>query len=198
MDQTVKDRIYAFLEQRDTGVQAEVLASEAMGLHGARGPIADKVVRAAIDDDPRFVCDRSGRWYLRPPGQGKTLREVSFFCFGLVPSADAEVYELAGRKVQMGGRETLFPTVRVRMDEREKSLDSYAEGMRDAIPVGFQWSRMRRDLNRLSRLVMGRGIEDSGICLFRLGRHFLSRCEVAFCRGSGFCYGAVFCVGSRG
>ncbi len=172
MDQTVKDRIYAFLEQRDTGVHAEVLASEALGLHGARGPIADKVVRAAIDDDSRFACDRGGLWYLRPPGQGKTLQEVSFFCLGVVASADAEVYELAGRKVQMGGRETLFPTVRVRMDEREESLDSYAEGMRDAIPVGFQWSRMRRDLNRLSRLVMGRGIVDSGICLFRLGRHF--------------------------
>ena len=198
MDKTVKDRIYAFLEQRDTGVQAEVLAYEALGLHGARGPVADKVVRAAVDDDSRFVCDRNGMWYLRPPGQGKTLREVSFFCFGLVPSADAEVYALAGRKVQMGARETLFPPVQVRMDGREGILDSYAEEVRDAIPVGFQWSRMKRDLNRLSRLVMGKAIVDSGICLFRLGAAFLSRCPFAFCRGPGFCYGAVFCVGSRG
>ncbi len=172
MDQTVKDRIYAFLEQRDTGVHAEVLASEALGLHGARGPIADKVVRAAIDDDPRFVCDNSGIWYLRPLGQGKTLREVSFFCFGLIPSADAEVYALAGRKVQMGARETLFPTVQVRRDGRENTLDSFAEGVSDAVPVGFQWSRMRRDLNRLSRLMMGNAIVDSGICLFKLGRRF--------------------------
>ncbi len=172
MDQTVKDRIYAFLEQRDTGVHAEVLASEALGLHGARGPIADRVVRAAIDDDPRFVCDNSGIWYLRPPGQGKTLREVSFFCFGLIPSADAEVYALAGRKVQMGARETLFPTVQVRRDGRENTLDSFAEGVSDAVPVGFQWSRMRRDLNRLSRLMMGNAIVDSGICLFKLGRRF--------------------------
>ena len=172
MNQTVKDRIYAFLEQRDTGVHADVLAYEALGLHGAHGSIADKVVRAAIDDDPRFVCDRSGMWYLRPPGQGKTLREVSFFCFGLIPSADAEVYVLAGRKVQMGARETLFPPVQVRMGDREGILDSYAEGMRDAIPVGFQWSRMRRDLNRLSRLMMDKDVVDSGICLFRLGRRF--------------------------
>lgn len=172
MEQTVKDRIYAFLEQRDTGVHAEVLASEALGLHGARGPIADKVVRAAIDDDSRFACDNSGIWYLRPPGQGKTLREVSFFCFGLIPSADAEVYALAGRKVQMGARETLFPTVQVRRDGRENTLDSFAEGVSDAVPVGFQWSRMRRDLNRLSRLMMGNAIVDSGICLFKLGRRF--------------------------
>ena len=172
MDQTVKDRIYAFLEERDTGVQAEVLASEALGLHGARGSIADKVVRAAIDDDSRFVCDNSGMWYLRPPGQGRTLQEVSFFCFGLIPSADAEVYALAGRKVQVGGRETLFPTVRIRRGDREESLDSYAEEVRDAIPAGFQWSRMKRDLNRLSRLMMGKAIVDSGICLFRLGRRF--------------------------
>ena len=172
MNQTVKDRIYAFLEERDTGVHAEVLASEVLGLRGARGSIADKVVRAAIDDDPRFVCDRSGMWQLRPPGQGKTLREVSFFCFGLIPSADAEVYVLAGRKVQMGGRETLFPMVQVRLDGREGILDSFAEGVSDAIPVGFQWSRMQRGLNRLSRLVMGKAIVDSGICLFRLGRRF--------------------------
>ncbi|MDE2797648.1 MAG: GIY-YIG nuclease family protein [Gemmatimonadota bacterium] len=172
MNKTVKDRIYAFLEQRDTGVHAEVLASEALGLYGARGPIADKVVRAAVEDDSRFVCDRSGMWYLRPPGQGKTLREVSFFCFGLVPSADAEVYALAGRKVQMGGRETLFPMVQVRLDGREGILDSFAEGVSDAIPVGFQWSRMRRDLNRMSRLMMGKDVVDSGICLFRLGRRF--------------------------
>ncbi|MCY3869782.1 MAG: GIY-YIG nuclease family protein [Gemmatimonadetes bacterium] len=172
MNQIVKDRIYAFLEQRDTGVHADVLASEALGLHGARGSIADKVVRAAIDDDPRFVCDRSGMWYLRPPGQGKTLREVCFFCFGLVPSENAEVYELAGRKVQMSERETLFPPVQVRMGDREGILDSYAEGMRDAIPAGFQWSRMRRDLNRMSRLMMGKDVVDSGICLFRLGRRF--------------------------
>lgn len=172
MNQTVKDRIYAFLEQRDTGVHADVLAYEALGLHGAHGSIADKVVRAAIDDDPRFVCDRNGMWYLRPPGQGKTLREVCFFCFGLIPSADAEVYVLAGRKVQMGARETLFPPVQVRMGDREGILDSYAEGMRDAIPVGFQWSRMRRDLNRMSRLMMGKDVVDFGICLFRLGRRF--------------------------
>ncbi len=172
MNQTVKDRIYDFLEQRDTGVHAEILASEVLGLRGARGSIADKVVWAAIDDDLRFVCDNNGMWYLRPPGQGKTLREVSFFCFGLIPSADAEVYVLAGRKVQMGGRETLFPTVRVRMDEREEILASYVEEIKDAIPAGFQWSRMQRDLNRLSRLMMGNAIVDSGICLFRLGRRF--------------------------
>ena len=172
MNQTVKDRIYDFLEQRDTSVQAEVLASEVLGLRGARGSIADKVVRAALDDDPRFVCDRSGMWQLRPPGQGKTLREVSFFCFGLVPSADAEVYALAGRKVQMGGRETLFPMVQVRLDEREEILASYVEEIKDAIPVGFQWSRMRRDLNRVSSMVMDNTIVDSGICLFRLGRRF--------------------------
>ena len=111
MNKTVKDRLYVFLEQRDAGVHAEVLASEALGLHGARGPIADKVVRAAIDDDSRFVCDRSGMWYLRPPGQGKPLREVSFFCFGLIPSENAEVYVLAGRKVQMGARRC-FPRFR--------------------------------------------------------------------------------------
>ena len=172
MNTTVKDRIYAFLEQRGTGVHAEVLAYEALGLHGARGPIADKVVRAAIDDDPRFVCDGSGMWYLRPPGQGKTLREVSFFCFGLIPSADAEVYALAGRKVQTHGRETLFPTVQVRRDNQEEILASYVEEIKNAIPAGFQWSRMQRDLNRLSRLVMGKAIVDSGICLFRLGRRF--------------------------
>lgn len=172
MNQTVKDRIYDFLEQCDTSVHAEVLASEVLGLRGARGPIADKVVRAAVDDDSRFVCDNSGLWYLRPPGQSKTLREVSFFCFGLIPSADAEVYALAGRKVQMGGRETLFPMVQVRLDGREGILDSFAEGMSDAIPAGFQWSRMRRDLNRISRLVVGTRIVDSGICLFRLGRRF--------------------------
>ena len=172
MNTTVKDRIYAFLEQRGTGVHAEVLAYEALGLHGARGPIADKVVRAAIDGDPRFVCDGGGMWYLRPPGQGKTLWEVSFFCFGLIPSADAEVYALAGRKVQMRGRETLFPSVQVRMDDREEILASYAEEVRDAIPSGFQWTKIQRSLNRLSRLTMGRAIVDSGICLFRLGRRF--------------------------
>ena len=192
MDQTVKDRIYAFLEQRDTGVHAEVLASEALGLHGAHGSIADKVVRAAIDDDSRFVCDRNGMWYLRPPGQGKTLREVSFFCFGLIPSADAEVYALAGRKVQMGACETLFPPVQVRMGDREGILDSYVEGVRDAIPAGFQWSRMRRDLNRLSRLMMDKDVVDSGICLFRLGRHFCpdvrlhSVDDLAFAMGLSF------------
>ena len=172
MNQTVKDRIYAFLEQRDTGVHADVLAYEALGLHGAHGSIADKVVRAAIDDDPRFVCDRSGMWYLRPPGQGKTLREVSFFCFGLIPSENAEVYVLAGRKVQIRGDEALFPAVQVRMDAREEILVSYAEEVRDAIPAGFQWPRMKRDLNRLCFLMMGKDVVDSGICLFRLGRHF--------------------------
>lgn len=172
MNQTVKDRIYDFLEQRDTGVHAEVLAYEALGLHGARGPIADKVVRAAVEDDSRFACDGDGLWYLRPPGQEKNLREVSFFCFGLIPSADAEVYALAGRKVQMGRRETLFPMVQVRLDGREEILDSFAEGVSDAIPAGFQWPKMRRDLNRVSRMVMGKDVVDSGICLFRLGRHF--------------------------
>ena len=72
----------------------------------------------------------------------------------------------------MGARETLFPPVQVRMGDRERILDSYAEGVKDAIPAGFQWSRMRRDLNRLCLLMMGKDVVDSGICLFRLGRHF--------------------------
>ena len=58
------------------------------------------------------------------------------------------------------------------MDEREEILVSYLEEIKDAIPVGFQWPRMKRDLNRLYLLMMGKDVVDSGICLFRLGRHF--------------------------
>ena len=170
MSKTVKDRIRDFLEQRDTGVRAEVLAYEAMGLRGAVGSIADKVVRAAVEADPCFVCDSGGMWYLKSPARETPLREISFVCVGLVPSADAEVYALAGRKVHNG--ETLFPPVRIRMGERAEIWASYAEFAKDAVMVGFQWPKIQRDLNRLSRAAMGEAIVDSGICLFRLGRQF--------------------------
>lgn len=172
MGKTVKKRIRDFLEQRDTGVHAEVLAYEALGLRGAVGPIADKVVRAAVEGDPGFVCDSDGMWRLKPPGRDTSLREISFVCVGLVPSVDAEMYVLAGRKVHRHGGETPFPPVRIRMGERTDTWASYAEFVKDAVMVGFQWSKIQRDLNGLSRAAIGAAIADSGICLFRLGRRF--------------------------
>ena len=171
--ETVVDRIFAFLDASEGPVLAEVLAQEAMGLLGARGPIADKVVQAAVDGDPRFVCRADGLWYLKPPGKAKTLQEVSFFCYGLVGAVDADVYALAGRKVQLHGRETLFSVVEIDADDRgQMALASFAELAVDSVPAAFQLPTTQRTLNRLGRMVMGRSIFDSGICLFRLGRYF--------------------------
>ena len=172
MSETVKQRIRDFLEQRDTGVRAEVLAYEALGLRGAVGPIADKVVRAAVEGDPGFVCDSGGMWYLKSSVRETALREISFVCVGLVPSADAEVYALAGRKVHERGSETPFPSVEIRPGERAETWISYAEFAKDAVMVGFQWPKIRRAVNGLSRAAMGEAIAESGICLFRLGRRF--------------------------
>ena len=105
MSETVKQRIRDFLAHHDAGVRAEVLAYEALGLRGAVGAIADRVVRAAVAGDPGFVCDSGGMWYLKSSVRETALREISFVCVGLVPSADAEVHALAGRKVQVDGRE---------------------------------------------------------------------------------------------
>lgn len=172
MSETVKQRIRDFLAHHDAGVRAEVLAYEALGLRGAVGAIADKVVRAAVAGDPGFVCDSGGMWYLKSSGRETALREIAFVCVGLVPSANAEVHALAGRKVQMDGRETLFPPVRIRMGERAETWVSYAEFAKDAVLVGFQWPKVQRAVNGLSRAAMGEAIAESGICLFRLGRRF--------------------------
>ena len=171
--ETGRDRLYAFLEDSETGVRAETLALKVLGLKGARGAIAEKVVQAAIDDDPRFVQMHDGLWRLKPPGQGTTLQEVSFVCTGLIASVDSNVYALAGRKVQVRGSETLFPSVEIATDEKGKeALVSFAAFAKDAVPAGFRLPKMQKELNRLGRIVIGNSVLEGGICLFRLGRRY--------------------------
>ena len=170
---TGRDRIYAFLEDNETGVRAETLVLEVLGLKGARGVIAEKVVQAAIDNDPRFVHGHDGLWRLKPPGQGTTLSEASFVCLGLIASADSDVYALAGRKVQTHGREALFPSVEIVADGKGKeALASFADFAKDAVPAGFRLHKTQKGLNRLGRIVIGNLILEGGICLFRLGRRY--------------------------
>jgi len=171
--ETGRDRIYAFLEDHETGVRAETLALEVLGLKGARGVIAQKVVQAAVDDDPRFAQGHDGLWRLKPPGQGTTLQEASFVCTGLIASVDSDVFALGGRKVQMRGSEVLFPSVEIVPDDKGKeALLSFAAFAKDAVSAGFRLPGRQKGLNRLCRIVIGHSVLDGGICLFRLGRRY--------------------------
>ena len=171
----VKTRLVSFLEAHPNGVEAEVLAREAMGFQGMiNGPIAEKVVSAAIEGDGRFVRLASGKWILNTQKKSVGLGAALFVCVGCVSSQDgSDDVALAGRKVQLGGDSTLFAPVVVNVtDEGYEALSSFAHFADGALPVAFRLPRYRSALNRLGRMVLGRTFLQDGICLFRMGRRF--------------------------
>ena len=170
----VKARLVSFLEAHPDGVSADVLAREALGLKGAQGAIAEKVVSAAIDKDGRFVRVGAGKWVLKAQNKTMGLNAALFVCLGCVVGADGnDAVALAGRRVQMDGDEALFPPVVVQVDgEGYETLASFTHFAEGAVPVAFRLPRYRSVVNRLGRMILGRSFLQEGICLFRLGRRF--------------------------
>lgn len=171
----VKTRMVSFLEAHPNGVEAAVLAREAMGFQSTiNAAIAEKVVSAAIEDDGRFVRLASGKWTLKTKSKSVGLEAALFVCMGCVPSQEgSNDVALAGRRVQMGGDTTLFTPVVVNVtDEGYEALSSFAQFAEGALPVAFRLPRYRSALNRLGRMVLGRTFLQDGICLFRMGRRF--------------------------
>ncbi|MFT5365752.1 MAG: hypothetical protein ACI8V2_000693 [Candidatus Latescibacterota bacterium] len=175
MAETVaKTRLVSFLEAHPEGVEAEVLAREALDLRGAQGAIAEKVVSTAIDDDGRFVRLASGKWVLKAKGKAVGLDAAMFVCLGCVPSEEGgDHVALAGRRVQMRADDALFAPVVAGIDgDGYEALSSFAHFAEGAMPVAFRLPRYRSALNRLGRMVLGRSFLQDGICLFRFGRRF--------------------------
>lgn len=168
----VKTRLVSFLEAHPEGVDADVLAREALGLVGAQGAVAEKVVSAAIDDDVRFARLASGKWTLKTKRKAVGLDTALFVSLGCVPSQEGgDDVSLAGRRVQVRGEEALFAPVVISVDNQGyDALMSFAHFAEGAIPVAFRLPRYRSALNRLGRMVLGRSFLQDGICLFRLGR----------------------------
>jgi DNA polymerase III epsilon subunit-like protein len=170
----VKARLVSFLEAHPNGVAADVLAREALGIKGAQGAIAEKVVSAAIDNDGQFVRLGSGKWVLKAQNKAIGLQAALFVCLGCVHSTEGgDAVALAGRRIQMNGDEALFPPVVVRVDgEGYEILSSFTHFSEGAVPVAFRLPRYRSAVNRLGRMILGRSFLQEGICLFRLGRRF--------------------------
>ncbi|MBT3604612.1 MAG: GIY-YIG nuclease family protein [Candidatus Latescibacteria bacterium] len=168
----VKTRLVAFLEAHPEGVDPDVLAREALGIVGAKGAIAEKVVSAAIDDDARFARLASGKWALKTKRKAVDFDTALFVSLGCVPSQEGgDEVALAGRRVLVRGEEALFAPIVVGVDsDGYDALMSFAQFAEGAIPVAFRLPRYRSALNRLGRMVLGRSFLQEGICLFRLGR----------------------------
>lgn len=176
----VKAQLVSFLEARPEGVEASELAQEALGLRGAQGAIAEKVVLAAIDDDGRFVRLASGKWVLKAKGKAVELESAMFVCLGCTQSQDGQDdLALAGFRVQVHGAGTSFGPVVVRVDDDGyEALSSFAHFVEGALPVAFRLPRYRSVVNRLGRMVLGKSFLKDGICLFRLGRRFFPEVDL--------------------
>ncbi|MCZ6633243.1 MAG: GIY-YIG nuclease family protein [bacterium] len=172
----MKERVYSFLADRTEGVPSEEIVAVVLRLQGAKGLVAEKIVKAAVEDDPQFVLDANGGWSLQ--ASETPLRAATFVTLGfgeVPPDVDDDLtahFELAGRRVQMEGPETAFPgaVIGEGEPESEKVLSAFSTFLEGGIPVAFRLPRLVRSFNELTRFLLGRPIMSEGICLHRLGR----------------------------
>ena len=167
----VSDRLYTFLVSRGGEVGSEEVAREALGLQGARGAIADKVVETAAAEDPRVVRGGQG-WMIATLSRHRTLRDAGYLV--IAHSTHEGTHAVAANRVGFeGAAETIEGSFA--NDERAKAIDLLTGIERlsaSALPVGFRLPGTREQINRLSRTWLGRPVleEEEGLCLFRLAR----------------------------
>ncbi len=167
----MSDRVYTFLVSRDGEVESEEIAEEALGLQGARGSVADRVVAAAAADDSRVVRGTTG-WTIVTTPMRRSLRDVRYVVVAHASRDDR--HALAATSVGFDGRPGRSGGS-FAGDERAAASQTLAEievlGKR-AIPVAFRLPGVRGEINRLSRTWLGRSVldESEGLCLFRLAR----------------------------
>lgn len=173
-DAVIKTKFVEFLEAHPEGATADVLAQEVMGLQGAQGAIAQKVVSTALEGDARFARLASGMWTFKARGKKVGLDATLFVCLGCVSRQDGgDGIWLAGRRMQLQGDVAPFAKTWVGLDgDGFDTLQAFANFSEGAVPVAFRLPRFRSAINRLGRMILGRPFLPHGICLFRLGRRF--------------------------
>lgn len=152
-------------------VGSEEVATEALGLQGARGAVADRVVETAAEADPRVVRGSQG-WTIATTTKRRTLRDARYLV--VAHSVRETTHVLAASRI---GFESPAEAVdgSFASDDRAKAVDLLGRIERlsaSSVPVAFRLPVVRGRINRLSRTWVGRPVldEDEGLCLFRLAR----------------------------
>ena len=168
----MKERIHEFLQNQDGRATSEMIASEALGLKGAKGGVADRVVEAAIEGDLRFSQRTNGVWILAPPKKETPIRDAQALIVGAIESNLDSSIKLAACRVHSQGPGIEFPEFEIdpqKVDSVE-GLESFASFALDLVPVSFRFPRISRQVNHVARQILGKPIFSEGICLFRLAR----------------------------
>jgi len=167
----LRSRLCKFLEEHPAGASSDVLAREALGLAGAVGPVADKVVAAAADGDARISQRSNGLWALGEPGE-RRIRDTPFAAIALKTEGDGAfrtVREAAAVRFSLDG-ESMVYTSSLEESTSGSAYDSLADFIGDAVPVAFRLPGVRRSLDRWRASMGGRWQPEVGLCLFRMGR----------------------------
>ena len=170
-ERLVTDRLYAFLVENGGEVGAEEIAAEALGLRGARGAIADRIVATAASEDPRVVRGTTG-WTIAAPSSSQKARNARYLM--IAEGGRDGTQWIAVRGLGFDGAEKTVDGA-FEIDDRAKAIHTL-EGIEDlaanSVAVAFRLPGVRERINRQSRTWLGRAVlpEDGGLCLFRLAR----------------------------
>jgi predicted GIY-YIG superfamily endonuclease len=176
------DKVFEYLTDRPDGASAEEIAREALGLRGAVGIVATRVVRAAAETDSRIVEGEGGQWLIHSGPKEKDLRASSFL---LLASRSHEDGSLAIAATWTSFEEKRGTKSYVLTPGRSEGstglLNDLEELARSAVPAGHRFATVRNAINRASRFHVGRESLPAGLCLSRLARRCFPKQKIRTC-----------------
>ncbi len=176
------DKVFEYLVDRPDGAAAEEIAREALGLKGAVGVVADRVVKAAAEADPRIVTDAKGQWVVCAGPQEQTLRRCRYLVTVCRVNEDGTVAVSVARITFDGNTSTESCLISaVRSEAAARELDRFWGLAEGCIPAGFRYATVRGIVNPISRLQLGRESLHEGLCLSRLARRCFPQQKIRSC-----------------
>jgi hypothetical protein len=177
--------LYRFLQQRGGTASSVVIVAHILKIRNAQPSAAERLVRGLVGDDPLFVADGLGNWYL-DPRRSLVETPLSEIPIVLVEGKRSGTYkegvvEIAFVGIEEGRaeRESVFHLLsrKEKWKVEDWFVETTVEGLRfwmeriqDGVWLAFRPARLRSLLSDLSQRILGSPLEGVELSLHRLGK----------------------------
>jgi len=176
------DKLSEFLSQHPEGADSERIAREVLGLKGAVGPVAEKVVRAAAEVDPRIIQADGDLWILSAKPVEQSLKDVMLVGVATHTQENGTL-DVVVSKFSFEGERQLetFTIPPVRSEDSLSETSKLLAFVAGATPAGFGLARQRGQINRTGRMHLGRSVLGEGLCLAKMARRCFPEQKIRTC-----------------
>lgn len=169
----MKQKLYNYLKARGGSAPSVAIVAQLMNLRGARRDVAEKIVRGWVRDDPAFLSDGLGNWFINPEcapgarpiaetpfhlvvirGEGADLAHSRFLRMGRVRVQDGRLHEPVVDYTHRQGHPNP-PDVSAEYRPLAEVLKSWLGDLEDGVLTAFQPAPVRKFLTDAARQAFG-------------------------------------------